>query len=279
MIGNYRIRLKIRKLDLSNCIVYVTHPRIFASLKGKNIGILVYDCMDDAVYMTKRFKRYVLKLESELIRSSTIIICSSTALQTYILSKYQKQSTLIENSVKLNKLSEFTKRNSDPLYKKAIFFGVIGEWIDQDFLIKIKGVRGFHLELYGPVTVSLRSELKSCYKGVLPQRELYKVANKCDVALLPYLKNDFTKTINPCKIYEYIGLRLPVIATNLNSLDNFKDLFVPYDEFSEPEKLINKALDIYPKHDERRELFLENNDWRARALEITTLIKGEILNK
>ena len=212
ILSKYFIKTKIKKLDLTNSIVYVTHPRFYPALKGMKIGMLVYDCMDDSVGIMKRFKKYVSKLEDEISQSADLIVTSSAKLQSNIFNKYQKQSSLVSNGIKLNLFNQFIKDDYKGKTKKLIFFGVIGEWIDQDFLIKVSAVEGVNLQIFGPLATQLRSELQSSYKGVIPQKELYKSASECDVALLPYLINSFTETINPVKMYEYIALRLPIIG-------------------------------------------------------------------
>ena len=54
-----------------------------------------------------------------------------------------------------------------------------------------------------------------------------------DVALIPYVENDFNRGSNPVKFYEYLALGKPVVATDIPTLRTFADLaaVVPRAEF------------------------------------------------
>ena len=39
-----------------------------------------------------------------------------------------------------------------------------------------------------------------------------------DVCLIPYVLNDYTKKLSPIKLYEYLALGKPVVATNTGGL-------------------------------------------------------------
>jgi glycosyltransferase involved in cell wall biosynthesis len=45
-----------------------------------------------------------------------------------------------------------------------------------------------------------------------------------DIGLVPFLIDDFTRAINPLKIYEYLATGLPVVATALPELERFRGL-------------------------------------------------------
>lgn len=73
-------------------------------------------------------------------------------------------------------------------------------------------------DIYPP---SLREELMASYPGKLKTtgnknyKEALKLASECDLGIIGYLPYDNQITCSPNKLFEYMGLSLPVIASDL----------------------------------------------------------------
>ncbi len=52
-------------------------------------------------------------------------------------------------------------------------------------------------------------------------REVPALLKDCDVGLIPYLCNDYTKNIYPLKIIEYLSVGVPVVLAAFASLPDF----------------------------------------------------------
>jgi len=280
-ISKWQIRRKMTKFDLSDSIVYITHPRVFAGIENRDIGFLIYDCMDDAVGMTAICKNYVSSLESKLINKSDLIICSSIKLQENVKGKFGKDAQVVSNAVNEHALqmNENSLGRSHRVPKRAIFFGVMGNWIDQDLLVEISKQEGWELEIYGILSTRLRRELEENYKGLVSQDQLYQIARQADLGLLPYLDSEFTRTIDPVKMYEYVALGLPVLATPLQSLTDFRDLFVPINRLESIETLLRNTQEIYPKNEELRRSIVATSSWTSRAKQIEEMINDGITKR
>lgn len=56
------------------------------------------------------------------------------------------------------------------------------------------------------------------YCATLPQRELPAFLRGCTICLIPYHLNDYTASVSPLKLYEYLAAGRPVVATPLPAL-------------------------------------------------------------
>ncbi|MEY4433671.1 MAG: hypothetical protein RLZZ44_1805 [Bacteroidota bacterium] len=272
-ISQNRLLKDLKKIEnLHSSHLYITHPRFFQGLKSLNCLKLTYDCMDDAVAMAGKNHKYVLKLEKELCKRADNIIVTSKSLQELIYERHGRESTIVKNGIALNSIREFaskrTLKSTNTEKKRAIYFGVIGHWIDQEKLLAFDRQNGWDLELYGPLEIKLHKNLEKYYKGTVSQKDLYSMVSGADLALLPFKKNEFTETIDPVKMYEYVGLSLPILATDLTVLQHFRGLFVPWINSVDLSELIQLTELIYPSSNSRRSDILNECSWRQRANQI-----------
>ena len=63
-----------------------------------------------------------------------------------------------------------------------------------------------------------------------------------DVAWLPLIHNNYTKSMFPMKFFEYLAAGLPVVATDLESLREFNKLVTITDDISKIKISIIKTL-------------------------------------
>lgn len=98
-----------------------------------------------------------------------------------------------------------------------------------------------------------------------PYEEVPKYIAAADICILPAYKNEIMQNIVPIKMYEYMAMGKPVIATRLSGLVK---------EFGEgngviyierPEEVLIKVSNIgkseYIKHGSRASEFIKTNDW------------------
>jgi glycosyltransferase involved in cell wall biosynthesis len=61
------------------------------------------------------------------------------------------------------------------------------------------------------------------YLGALNQKNISKLINCADVAIVPNLKNDFTNYCFPYKIVEYMACAVPIVATDVGDISYLLD--------------------------------------------------------
>ncbi len=108
------------------------------------------------------------------------------------------------------------------------------------------------------------------FLGLKPQRQLPAYLAHCDVGLIPWVVNDITQATSPLKVYEYLAMRVPVVAPNLPPLTGMPGVYLARDR-----------QDFLAKIELARQLrlpeaqiagFIRENNWRARVDRLLELI-------
>jgi len=121
--------------------------------------------------------------------------------------------------------------------------------------------------------------------GKKPYDEIPELVAAADVCLLPAYNNSIMRDIVPIKMYEYMAMGKPVIATRLPGITKEfgNDNGVLYVEG--PQDVLNKAAELIRtgaihEQGEKARQFVQNNDWSRVVDEFEkVLIEGARLNK
>ena len=121
--------------------------------------------------------------------------------------------------------------------------------------------------------------------GKKPYQEIPAFIAAADLCLLPaYINEDVMQDIVPIKMYEYMAMKKPVIATRLPGVfqEFGQDNGVVYIE--RPEEVPGKALEILESNQakelgERARRFVERNSWDTIAREFEDILEGVIKEK
>ncbi|MFC1815841.1 glycosyltransferase [Thermodesulfobacteriota bacterium] len=95
-----------------------------------------------------------------------------------------------------------------------------------------------------------------------------------DVCMIPFLVNDVTNTMYPCKLHEYLATGSPVVSTDLHELKPFQEIVPLAESKNEFIKMIEEELqtDSPLRLKERINVALQNS-WSIRSEQILRLIK------
>jgi glycosyltransferase involved in cell wall biosynthesis len=131
----------------------------------------------------------------------------------------------------------------------------------------------------GPVWSGFKAEALSKkypnvnFLGLVHYQEMPYLLSKFDVCLIPHLLNNFTMTMNPKKLYEYLASGKPVVATRVAGSEMFAQVIYLADSAHEFNEKIKKALD--EDSDELRQarmVSIRPQTWEARFNKISTII-------
>lgn len=91
------------------------------------------------------------------------------------------------------------------------------------------------------------------FVGWVPLKNVAKVLIQADVGVVPLLRSPFSELCQPNKLFEYIALRVPVIAARFPAIEeNFDNESVRYFEPDDPEDLARAIIAHYRNLDEGR---------------------------
>ncbi|HAA74586.1 TPA: hypothetical protein DCE37_05650 [Candidatus Latescibacteria bacterium] len=202
---------------------------------------VIYHCVDrwaDLLVDPHCRKEVVLALERETVGNADIVTTSARDLQTHILESTEREAEYLPHGVDFNLFSQSAEPGplhpslQDVQGRVLGFAGTIGHWVDVELLDRLAKERpDYTLVLLGEIAPSdLAAVERICeHPNVsrippVPKRDLPELLRRFDVCLIPFLVNDFTDSINPLKLLEYLCSGKPIVTTNIREAGPFSDL-------------------------------------------------------
>ena len=155
--------------------------------------------------------------------------------------------------------------------------------IDLDLLMRVAGEQpDWNLVFIGSMHKS--REIRKLGKfsnvhflGVRVYEQALRYIRHFDVAIIPHLDTELTRSMNPLKLYVYFSLHVPVVSTPIANIGDFRDLV---QVGATPEEFIDRiahCLDNNPVvgNLERVRSLLEANSWNERTTRILKLVGKE----
>jgi uncharacterized SAM-binding protein YcdF (DUF218 family)/glycosyltransferase involved in cell wall biosynthesis len=248
----------------------------------------IYYCADDMGRTLKNPSKLEF-FEKKMFQSSDYVFTTSNK-------KYKQAKTFNINvayipagvSIKNFTYSENISRLPDTIQSINTpiigYIGAISDVFDKKLIITIAN---FFSEatilLVGPIYTDI-SELQACSNIILTKEvaynEISKYVQNFDVALIPYIVNEFTNCVYPCKLNEYLAMGIPVVSSNLDEIALFereyRESIIIAKDSGEFIKSINKILlDKNSKSTEeslKRVEIAKENTWDARFQNIDRLL-------
>lgn len=277
-----QLRSVAKSLGLERPFLWTQDPRS-ASLVGRlQARGLLYDLTDDwAAFESDPARRRVVESQiKDLLEHADVTIACSRWLQ-------QQAQSLGADAVYLPNAVEPhpTDRLELPEDLRAISpprLGYIGTLhssrVDIDLLVSAAALRrDWSFVLLGPEHLSTADSSTADshrlfdvpnirYLGVRPHRMMQAYLSGFDVCLLPNLVNDFTRSLDPLKLYEYLAAGRPVIATPAGIPEELAPFISICDD---AESLVRQATRFIERDGsdrvEARRAAVADATWEARA--------------
>lgn len=148
--------------------------------------------------------------------------------------------------------------------KTLLYFGSLwGEWFDWDKILYVANHCNCEINLigdYNPIQDKLRDMPKNVhFLGLKKQDILPAYLAYSDIALLPFKNCEIGKYVSPLKIFEYIAMNKPVLATPLDDILGYPNVFAS-DVCAQWAKAVEQTWEI-----EDASVFVSQNNWYARC--------------
>jgi glycosyltransferase involved in cell wall biosynthesis len=269
-----------------DAVILTTYETIDAELwKQIPARVHVYDCADDSVHFFapgSANAQRVIRTEAEILRRADLVFASAPRLQQR-LSAIHRQVVLVPNGADVEHF------RPDPTLPVASelrdirepvlgYVGAIEPWIDIDLIAKVADLLpDFRLVLVGPIgcDVSILKEKSNVLLvGRKPYADLPGFVRRFNVAMIPFVENDLTRSVDPIKFYEYCAAGIPTVATPMPTMLARSDIA---HIAATPEEFARQVRQALTENDsarrESRIALARENSWSARAEAIVRAIR------
>lgn len=277
--NNRRYRLHvlraIQKLNWSSTIaVNALNPlygKAFTLFSAIKHVYYCYDNIDAAFWLSNHGS----ELERELVSKCDEICVSSKGLQEKF-ERLKKPIFWIPNGMNPE---HFTRRTEFPKGAfKGAYIGAMDNRLDYDLVGELLDkFPKFQLVLVGPIKCKAAEQLlehsRVDYRGVVSTSEVSSLVEDCEIGLIPFESNDFTKYIYPLKINEYLHMGMAVLSTNFADLSPFKNHIHVVEAFEQAVNVLQN-LSIDSGNHRKRIEFAKEQTWEARADKMREVLNG-----
>jgi len=269
-----RVEAAVARLGMRAPIVVSTVPN---GVDGAGIGgsqALIYYCVDDFTNWPGVDTDVAAEMERELLDVAAGVVATSARLAETRRPR-RGVTTVLPHGVDVRHFA----RASDPATTPRSglrrgrpllgYIGLVDERMDVDLVARAAKRRpDWDFVFVGPTDRAPDRRLERDNVRLLPAvpyAALPEVLAAFDVALLPYARNELTRSINPLKLREYLASGRPVVSTSLPEVLAYAPEVRIADDVDAFEAAVEAALAGPRDRRVARAALLAGEDWDARA--------------
>jgi glycosyltransferase involved in cell wall biosynthesis len=275
-------------ISLPGAIIVVTIPTAWEVIRDLDHGALVLNRSDLHSAFEEADQSLIRDLERQLVVHADAVMYTSHALMEAEQTCARGRVVFLDHGVDLEAFGGREQR-SEPVELSTIprprigFFGGIDDYVvDLDLFERVaRGLPDAALVIVGDATCSMErfeSLPNVHWLGFRPYEEIPAYGAAFDVALMPWLRNDWIRYSNPIKLKEYLALGLPVVSTDFPEVRHYADVVAIADDEDSFVELVRAALDGRGVGTEAsRRARVDGATWDRRAGELIGL--GEAVRR
>jgi len=269
------------RLGMQTAIVNVTafNPALSLAIgKLKAQEKLVYYCYDN-IHAAPWLSKHGAPVETGFASLADRIVVSSSGLAEKFHAMKDKLC-IVKNGADTDLFR--AGLNPERQTQKTVgFIGSLDERVDYTLLKElILKNPDWNFVFAGRVVDSRAEELTKISPhvkllGAMSLESLVPVVRSFTVGIIPFVLDEFTRTIYPLKINEYLAAGLPVISTPFADLSDFKDVIGTADSAEGFSQLMQDSLnENVATESSRRMDFAANNSWEKRSSVFTDCLNN-----
>jgi len=291
------LRRVLTRLGFQKPILWLFQPDMEIFVGHFDEKLVIYHIVDEyAGYsgVSDAWRPVTRRLEQQLAKwADVVFVTSPTLLETK--RALNERVLLVPNAVDYEAFrSILAKGMAPPADLEGVpspiagYVGAINDKVDLSLLARIASAgTGWSWILVGPVTVTddegrraLQSLKALPNVHLLGRKDVQQVPRYiavCDVCILPYRVNEWTKNIDSLKIYEYLACGKAIVATDVPAARRFSE-FV---RIAQDETGFLECLNVARKEDNvewkaRRQEAAAQNTWEQRVETLSTAIEERL---
>jgi hypothetical protein len=277
----------LRKLKIKRPAVWATVPTCAPMVERRRWAASVWNRSDEFSAFPEADANLIAPLEDRLLKA-----CDSAVYVNRMLFEREqgrvKAAEFIGHGVDFNHFAsarpgvkppaEVPDELKDVPRPIVGFYGALDDYtIDLELLIKVaRRIRPATLLIIGPKAMDISrlvAEPNVKYLGPVPYPRLPTYAAQFDVALMPWLQNDWIKGCNPIKLKEYLSLGFPVVSIRFAELERYEHLVYGADSHDQFLDAVGRAIDEHdPALVEQRRASVRNDSWDSLADKAAALL-------
>lgn len=212
-------------------ITFLPTPLVQGLIEGLDPCLTIYYCANDMAGGSEGAAR-LRPVEEAFFAKVDAVFCNSQALldrartlggRAYLF-PVGVDFDKFDQARQCGDLAPALKAMTGP---KVGYVGSISHVFDQDALAHMaRRLPHVQFVLVGPLSADvtrLQAYPNIHLVGPRPHDEIPGFIQGFDVALIPYVRNDFTEAVYPCKLNEYLAMGVPVVSRDLSEIRAYRD--------------------------------------------------------
>lgn len=276
-----QVRWACRRLGMVRPTAVVTIPSAVDVLPHLALDGVVFNRSDKHSEFTETDQDVVRAMETRLLQESDAVVYVSHALMEDEAGMTEGRAAFLDHGVDLELfalLEDGAAVDPDELrdvpHPRVGFFGGLDDYVVDFSLLErlARELPEVHLVLVGDATCSMDRLTQLPNVTWIPRRAYERIpefGRAFDVAIMPWLRNEWIRLCNPVKLKEYLALGLPVVSTDFPEVHRYADVVHIAGDPAEFVDLVRRSLrDGGAGTRQTRRAAVANTTWDAVALRL-----------
>lgn len=294
------LRQVLRRLRFQRPILWLFLPDMEIFIGRFDEKLAIYHIVDEyAGYsgITESWRPIMERMERQLARRVDLVFVTSPTLLER-KRELNEQVVLVPNAVDYDAFAAVLDNpalipaDMVNITKPIVgYVGAINDKIDLGLLAQVaRACPRWSLVLVGPLNVhdeenvqalrTLRALPNVHFLGQKAAAEVPQYIAACDVCLLPYRINEWTRNIDSLKLYEYLACGKPVVATDIPAAQRFSHVLnIARTEAEFIGNIHSVWEENTPVLRAERQRIAAQNTWEQRVEELSTAIEARLRDR
>ena len=200
-------------------LVWLYTPLALGIVSALAPQFVVYDVMDDLASFA-RASEHLRAAQKKALVEADVVFTGGRSLHAGVARLRPEGTHLFPSGVEPEHYAAARSAPRPHTPPVAGYVGVVDERLDYGLVAGLAAaLPDWEVRLVGPLAKVLPEDLPRAanlaYPGPAPYERLPEVMAGLDVALMPFARNEATRSISPTKTLEYLAAGLPVVSTRV----------------------------------------------------------------